>query len=176
MVDQFLKKHLDDWSATNHPTESSAPPPKVVEVSRLDKKTSLNASTVSSSKLNASDVSATERKKTLKKPESYIGKEIKSYTFNGKTKQIRYWEDLLTGLCDYFAAIHAEDFEKVLWISGKENTYFSQYSDQLRIPEVIEGTDIYVDTKLEPDEIVKTSRSLLNEFGYDATELSITAK
>ncbi len=176
MVDHFLEKHLDKWSVTNCPTDSSVPPPKEIEVSSPDKKTSINASAVSSSKLNSSDVSAPERKKTLKKPESYIGKEIKSYSFNGKTKQIRYWEDLLTGLCDYFAATHSEDFEKVLWISGKENTYFSQYSDQLRIPEVIEGTDIYVETKLEPDEIVKTSRSLLNEFGYDATELSITAK
>jgi hypothetical protein len=46
----------------------------------------------------------------------------------------------------------------------------------LRIPEKIKGSDIYVETKLGPDEIVKTSRSLLKEFGYEATELSITAK
>jgi hypothetical protein len=121
-------------------------------------------------------VSAPRRKKTLNKPESYIDKEIKSYTFNGKTNPVRYWEDLLTGLCDYFAAIHSKDFEKVLWISGEDKTYFSRYSDQLRIPEKIKGSDIYVETKLGPDEIVKTSRSLLSEFGYDATELSITAK
>ena len=136
----------------------------------------LNASDVSSSRLNASDVSRPAHKKTLNKPESYIDKEIKSYTFNGKTNPVRYWEDLLTGLCDYFAAIHSKDFEKVLWISGEDKTYFSRYSDQLRIPEKIKGSDIYVETKLGPDEIVKTSRSLLSEFGYDATELSITAK
>jgi hypothetical protein len=136
----------------------------------------LNASDVSAPKLNASDVSAPKSKKTLNKPESYIDKEIKSYTFNGKTNPVRYWEDLLTGLCDYFAAIHSKDFEKVLWISGEDKTYFSRYSDQLRIPEKIKGTDIYVETKLGPDEIVKTSRSLLREFGYEVTELSITAK
>jgi hypothetical protein len=112
----------------------------------------------------------------LSKPESYIDKEIKAYTFNGKANPARYWEDLLTGLCDYFAAIHSKDFEKVLWISGEDKTYFSRYSDQLRIPEKIKGSDIYVETKLGPDEIVKTSRSLLREFGYDATDLSITVK
>jgi hypothetical protein len=195
LVERFLEKNLDKWLVTSRPTTASAPPPKVIEVSSLEKKNRLNASDVSAPRLNASDVSAPrlnasdvsaprlnasdvsapKPQKTLNKPESYIDKEIKSYTFNGKTNPVRYWEDLLTGLCDYFAAIHSKDFEKVLWISGEDKTYFSRYSDQLRIPEKIKGSDIYVETKLGPDEIVKTSRSLLSEFGYDATELSITA-
>ena len=176
LIERFLEKHLDKWLVTSRPTTSSAPPPKVIEVSNLEKKSALNVSDVSAPKLNVSDVSAPKSQKTVKKPESYIDKEIKSYTFNGKTDPVRYWEDLLTGLCDYFAAIHSKDFEKVLWISGEDKTYFSRYSDQLRIPEKIKGSDIYVETKLGPDEIVKTSRSLLGEFGYDAAELSITAK
>ncbi len=176
LIERFLEKHLDKWLVTSRPTTSSAPPPKVIEVSNLEKKSALNVSDVSAPKLNVSDVSAPKSQKTVKKPESYIDKEIKSYTFNGKTNPVRYWEDLLTGLCDYFAAIHSKDFEKVLWISGEDKTYFSRYSDQLRIPEKIKGSDIYVETKLGPDEIVKTSRSLLSEFGYDAAELSITAK
>jgi hypothetical protein len=182
LVERFLEKHLDKLLVTNRPTTTSAPPPKVIEVSKTSLNASdvsarrLNASDVSAPKLNASDVSAAKSKKTLNKPESYIDKEIKSYTFNGKTNPVRYWEDLLTGLCDYFAAIHSKDFEKVLWISGEDKTYFSRYSDQLRIPEKIKRSDIYVETKLSPDEIVKTSRSLLREFGYEVTELSITAK
>jgi predicted type IV restriction endonuclease len=176
LVERFLEKHLDKWLVTSRPTTSSAPPPKVIEVSSLEKKSPLNASDVSRHKLNASDVSGPRSNKTLNKPESYIDKEIKSYTFNGKTNPARYWEDLLTGLCDYFAAIHSKDFEKVLWISGEDKTYFSRYSDQLRIPEKIKGSDIYVETKLGPDEIVKTSRSLLREFGYDVNDLSITVK
>ena len=186
LVERFLEKHLDKWLVTNRPATTAAPPPKVIEVSGLEKKSSLNVSDVSRSRLNASDVSRSRLnasdvsrpgpKKILNKPESYIDKEIKSYTFNGKTNPVRYWEDLLTGLCDYFAAIHSKDFEKVLWISGEDKTYFSRYSDQLRIPEKIKGSDIYVETKLGPDEIVKTSRSLLKEFGYNDTELSITAK
>ncbi|MEJ2730263.1 MAG: hypothetical protein P8185_17465 [Deltaproteobacteria bacterium] len=206
LVERFLEKHLDKWLVTSRPTTGSAPPPKVIEISSLEKKSALNASDVSAHKLNASDVSRHKlnasdvsrhklnasdvsrhklnasdvsrprSKKTFNKPESYIDKEIKTYTFNGKTNPVRYWEDLLTGLCDYFAAIHSKDFEKVLWISGEDKTYFSRYSDQLRIPEKIKGTDIYVETKLGPDEIVKTSRSLLREFGYDVTDLSIAVK
>ena len=163
LIERFLEKHLDNWLITNRATSSAAPPPKVIEISNLEHKP-------------ASDFSSLLPQKPFKKPESYADKEIKSFSFNGKTNPVRYWEDMLISLCDYFAATHSKDFEKVLWISGEDKTYFSRYSDQLRIPEKIKGTDIYVETKLGPDEIVKTSRSLLNEFGHATTDLTITLK
>jgi hypothetical protein len=163
LIERFLEKHLDKWLITNRATSSAAPPPKVIEISNLEHRP-------------ASGFSSLLPQKPEKKPESYADKEIKSFTFNGKTNPVRYWEDMLVSLCDYFAATHSKDFEKVLWISGEDKTYFSRYSDQLRIPEKIKGTDIYVETKLGPDEIVKTSRSLLNEFGQATTDLTITLK
>jgi hypothetical protein len=163
LIERFLEKHLDKWLITNRATSTTAPPPKVIEISNLEHK-------------QASGFSALLPQKPVKKPESYADKEIKSFTFNGKTNPARYWEDMLISLCDYFAATHSKDFEKVLWISGEDKTYFSRYSDQLRIPEKIKGTDIYVETKLGADEIVKTSRSLLNEFGHASTDLTITLK
>ncbi len=162
LAERFLEKHLDKWLVTNRPAPSVGPPPKVIEIANPEKKP-------------VAKLSAPSQKMATPKPESFIDKEIKSFTFNGKTNPVRYWEDLLTSLCDYFAAIHSKDFEKVLWISGEDKTYFSRYSDQLRIPEKIKGSDIYVETKLGPDEIVKTSRSLLGEFGYDVGDLTIKA-
>ena len=163
LVERFLEKNLDTWLVTNRPVPPVAPPPKVIEIPIPEKKK------VARYPFNV-------RKKSPPKTESYTDKEIKSFTFNGKTNPVRYWEDLLTNLCDYFAAIHSKDFEKVLWISGEDKTYFSRYSDQLRIPEKIKGMDIYVETKLSPDEIVKTSRSLLSEFGYDVGDLTINVR
>ena len=160
MVERFLEKNLDNWLITSRPATTVGPPPKVIEISSPERK-------------KVAKPTIRPAKKAPPKPESYSDKEIRSFTFNGKTNPVRYWEDLLTNLCDYFAAIHSKDFEKVLWISGEDKTYFSRYSDQLRIPEKIKGTDIYVETKLGPDEIIKTSRSLLSEFGYDTIELSI---
>jgi hypothetical protein len=162
-VERFLEKNLERWLITNRPATSLGPPPKVIEIPGPEKK-------------SVTKVSSLSHKKSILKPESYVDTEIKSFTFNGKTNPVRYWEDLLTNLCDYFAAIHSKDFEKVLWISGEDKTYFSRYSDQLRIPEKIKGMDIYVETKLSPDEIVKTSRSLLTEFGYDTSDLTITIR
>jgi hypothetical protein len=71
---------------------------------------------------------------------------------------------------------HKNDFEKVLWISGEDKTYFSLYGDQLSIPEKINKTDIYVETKLSPNEIVKTAKKLLAEFGNSTDKLIITAE
>ena len=161
LVERFFEKHLDRWLVTNRPATHIGPPPKVIELSGPKKKPIVHYPT-------------RPPKRSNPKPESYADKEIKSFTFNGKTNPVRYWEDLLTNLCDYFAAIHSKDFEKVLWISGEDKTYFSRYSDQLRIPEKIKGQDIYVETKLSPDEIVKTSKTLLTEFGYEVSDLSIT--
>ncbi len=164
LIERFLEKHLDKWLITNRAASSSAPPPKVIEISSLEH-------------IPASGFSPpTPQKPAAKKPESYADKEILSFSFNGKTNPVRYWEDMLISLCDYFAATHSKDFEKVLWISGEDKTYFSRYSDQLRIPEKIKGTDIYVETKLGPDEIVKTSRSLLTEFGHATNDLTISLK
>ena len=69
-----------------------------------------------------------------------------------------------------------KDFEKVLWISGENKTYFSRNQDELRIPEKVKKTDIYVETKLNPDEVVKTSKALLAEFGYSSYKLKITTE
>ena len=163
IIERFLEKNLDKWLISKRPSASASPPPKIIEVASIEDKPKARFSVV-------------PPKKPVKKAASYIDKEIKSYAFNGKTSPVRTWEDMLTGLCEYFALTHSKDFEKVLWISGEDNTYFSRYSDQLRIPEKIKGTNIYVETKLGPEEIVKTSRSLIAEFGYHASDLIITTQ
>lgn len=161
IIERFLERNLDKWLITKRPSAGAAPPPKIIEVPKIEAKPTSN-------------FHLRPFKKTVKKAATYADKEIKSYTFNGQTNPAKNWEDMLINLCEYFAKIHSKDFEKVLWISGENNTYFSRYSDQLRIPEKIKGTNIYVETKLRPDEIVRTSRNLLAEFGYNAHDLTIT--
>jgi predicted type IV restriction endonuclease len=172
LIEKFLKKHLDKWLIKDLPGLSAAPPARVKEApivlkNELAEKPAPKISDKSPS-------SGTAEYRITKKHESYEGKTIKSYTFNGRTEHARNWEDVLTNLCDYFAATHKKDFEKVLWISGENKTYFSRYQDQLRIPEKIKKTDIFVETKLNPDEIVKTAKALVAEFGYSQDSLKIT--
>ena len=105
---------------------------------------------------------------------SYNGHRICAYGFNGHRQNVNNWEEMLLSLCEFFAAAHPQDFEKVLWISDHQRPYFSTNSEELRIPEKIKKTSIYVETKLGPDEIVKIADDLLAEFGYDSAQLDIT--
>ena len=110
---------------------------------------------------------------TIKLTERYADKIIKSYTFNGNTYKVSTWDEMLTTLCDYFAAVNSKDFEKVLWISNEQKPRFSRYGDQLRMPEKVKRTDIYVETKLNPGEVVRTCGKLLAEFGFSKDDLEI---
>jgi hypothetical protein len=101
---------------------------------------------------------------------------IQSFRFNGNNYPVHAWDEVLKTLCEYFATTQSKDFEKVLWITDSQKACFSRYSDQLRIPEKIKRTDIFVETKMTADEVVKTARKLLEEFGYDPNDLSIDAR
>jgi len=162
-IEKYLKKHLDKWLIENVSGTSVAPPAKIIKTQILEEET-------------ISKDSVATKVETKQRPESYEGKVIKSFKFDRHTYKVRHWEEVLTTLCDYFAVKYKKDFEKVLWISGEDKTYFSQYKEQLSIPEKITETDIYVETKLTPDEIVKTAKTLLTEFGYSRDKLIIVAE
>ena len=118
---------------------------------------------------------ALPKKEPVELNQAFADLSIRSFRFNGNNYPVRAWDEVLPTLCDFFASTHTKDFEKVLWISDDQKTCFSRYSDQLRIPEKIKRTDIFVETRLTPDEVVKTAEKLLEEFGYDRKDLSIDA-
>jgi len=113
---------------------------------------------------------------SLKKPECFGNKSIRSFSLNGSTFKVKSWEEMLTTLCNLFAAAHPKEFEKVLWLYDDQKPCFSRYSDQLKFPEKIKKTNIYVETKLSPEEVLKTVGDLLNEFGYGHEDLVITTQ
>jgi hypothetical protein len=183
IVEEFLHKRMDNWLIKDK-TRSGAPPPSIkvetegTQILDLDKllpsakqqeKRPTNASASTDTMLSTTDI------ETIKLAESYTDKFIKAFSFNGNTYKVQSWVEMLTTLCDYFASTNQKDFEKVLWISNDQKTRFSRYGDQLRIPEKVKKTDIYVETKLSPDEVVRTSAKLLAEFGYSKDDLEIDA-
>ena len=153
--------HLQTWLLKVASTSIASPPSKIPTAQIVDDEPEIVLPVVS-------------LKPPEKRTQSYADTELKSFSFNGSTYQVRAWDDMLTTLCDYFASHHAKDFEKVLWLSNDRKTYFSRYKDQLNIPEKIKGTDIYVETKLKADEIVKTTDMLILEFSYDPEDLVLT--
>jgi hypothetical protein len=166
-IEKFLEKHLDKWLLKNMPSSAAIPPAAFMESEILDLDLDEELDSPSD---EPSPVPQ------LNKPESYGDKMIASFAFNGQTYPVHHWEEVLTTLCNHFATLRTKDFEKVLWLSNDQKPYFSRYSDQLRIPEKIKHTDIYVETKLKPDEIVKAAVKLLTEFGHSREELIINTQ
>ena len=165
-IETFLGQHEDQWLITDIPKTVTAPPSTSLEPEIPDNKDKPGATT-------SEDNRNTEKEKKL---ESYSEKSIKSFTFIGHSHIVRAWDEVLPILSDYLASTHETDFEKVLWISDNQKPYFSRYSDQLRMPEKIQGTDIYVETRMNPDEVAKTANKLIEAFGYSLDDLSIDAR
>ena len=191
-VEKFLRKRLDNWLIKNTPRSDSSPSSINVEATQILDLDKLLASTsaqteepsaASRKTLSSTDtlLSSTDTElsttdiDTIKLANSYIDKTIQAFSFNGNTYKVKTWVEMLTTMCDYFASTHQKDFEKVLWISNEQKARFSRYGDQLRIPVKVKRTDIYVETKMNPDEVVRTSVKLLAEFGYSKEDLEIDA-
>ena len=184
-VEKFLHKHLDQWLINTAARSGAAPPSSSMESTQILDLDNLLAtsekqikSITSGSREDFFDTNsrlASTDIETVKLAESYAEKSIKSFSFNGNTYQVKSWVDMLTTLCNYFAKTNRKDFEKVLWISNDQKTRFSRYGDQLHIPIKVKRTDIYVETKLNPNEVVTTSAKLLAEFGYTQDDLEINA-
>ena len=165
-IETFLGQHVDEWLITDIPSTVTAPPSTSLESEILDSEDKPTSTTSEGTPVDEKE----------RKIESYTEKSIKSFTFIGHSHIVRTWDEVLPILCEYLASTHEKDFEKVLWISDDQKPYFSRYSDQLRMPEKIQETDIYVETRINPDEVVKTTHKLIEAFGYSQDDLSIDAR
>jgi len=165
-IETFLSQHVDEWLITDVPSTVTAPPSPSLEPEIFDSEDKPTSTT-------SEDIRNDEKEK---KHESYAEKSIKSFTFIGHSHIVRAWDEVLPILCEYLASTHEKDFEKVLWISDNQKPYFSRYSDQLRIPEKIKETDIFVETRMNSDEVAKTAHKLIETFGYSQDDLSIDAR
>jgi len=103
----------------------------------------------------------------------YTGKSISSFYFRGAKYQVRSWKDLLIKLCELINASDKDEFEKALKIVGRRRPYFTRSANELRSPQKINGTNLFVETNLSANNIVKICIDMLAVFGYAENELRI---
>lgn len=115
------------------------------------------------------------RKVSAGKIESYIGKSVTAFTFKNTKYDVRFWKDILIKICSLMNSIHRNNFERVLNLQGRKRPYFTKNANELRIPEKIEGTDIFVEINLSANSIVKMSLDILSLFGYSEEDFTIEA-
>ncbi len=111
-----------------------------------------------------------------KPPDYFTGKSIVAFTFKGRRIPVASWKEFLVKLSEILHTLHGEDFERVLSLRGRKRPYFSRDRKELRFPELIKGTDIYVETNMSARRIVDITRRMLKLFGYPEDALSIEVK
>lgn len=104
---------------------------------------------------------------------SYDGQSITSFSLKGKTYKVKSWEELLVKLCEVLKTEHHQDIDSLQWHSVGKKYYFNTNQNELRFPAGIAGTDIFVETYLNPNEAVKVALSVLSEFGFAGNDLKI---
>lgn len=104
---------------------------------------------------------------------NYSNKSISSFTFRGKSYEVKSWKDMLIQVCNIMSGIHREHFEKVLNLKGRKRPYFTNNPNELRIPQKITATNIYVEVNLGANSIVRLSQKVIALFGYSKDDLLI---
>lgn len=127
--------------------------------------------------VHASPAVQTEKKSTKKpKPvyrENYIGKSVTAFTFKNTRYDVRYWIEVLTTICKIVYSLHRSDFDRVLQLRGTLRPYFTKNPDELRIPQKIEDSDIFMETNLSSSSIVKISLNVISLFGYSESDFNV---
>ncbi len=108
--------------------------------------------------------------------ENYAYKSISSLTFKRTKYEVRSWRSMLTQVCNIMLATHRDRFEQVLNLRGRKRPYFTRNPNELRAPEKINETDIYVEINLSANSIVKLSIDILSLFGYTKDDFSIETR
>jgi len=107
---------------------------------------------------------------------SYEGQNISSFTFKGSTINLESWEQLLANLCTTLSIEHSVDLEKLLWHSVEGKFFFRENADELRLGLNILGTNLFVETALNPDVTVKVAHSVLDVFGFSSDDLELATE
>jgi hypothetical protein len=115
------------------------------------------------------------KKATLTNGESYIGKSVTAFLFKTKRYEVKYWIEVLSQICKLMYNLHRSNFEMVLQLRGSKRPYFTRNADELRIPQQVEDSRIFMETNLSSSSIVKLALKVISLFGYSENDFRIEA-
>lgn len=108
--------------------------------------------------------------------EDYTGQSIVAFIFRGTKYPIRSWKELLITITNLMHTAHNDHFDLILNLVGRTMPYFTKNPNKLTRPVKINNTNIYVETNLSANSIVRLSKKILAHFGYDEKELTIEVR
>ena len=172
---------LNERLKSPHPVETAAAPLREVITPVVEEKVPVKVvlEEVLETVLEPPEITLVPEQKVIVKKEktvqqSYDGHPISSFTLKGKSYKVTSWEQLLIKLCEVLKTEYLRDIDSLQWHAVGKKYYFNKNQDELRVPAVIGGTDLFVETYLNPNEVVKVAQSILNGFGFVGSDLVIS--
>lgn len=114
------------------------------------------------------------------KRNDYAFKKPKSFSLRDNEYKVTSWTNLITRLCEQIYKENKKDFKKVLGHSslrGKKRPYFSKNKHELtKDNKKIKGTNIYVETRFNANNIVGLCKKVLKLFNYSKDSFGIEKK
>ena len=112
--------------------------------------------------------------KVIEPNQTWIGKNIRAFTFNGKPYKVKYWNEFLTQFCKILSEDDTIQFEDVLELkphsfSKNPAVDFPKSAN----PKPIGETDIYVQTNINNNVKYEIVKDLVEHFGCNMPVLHI---
>lgn len=123
----------------------------------------INNSSRSDHKIN----SINQSKHTEYTREGYTGKKISSFVLFNQRYKVNHWNQLLLTVVIELAKKHPDNFDNILSLRGRKRPFFTKNSNELREPQKIEGTAIFVETNLSSNAIVRLTNATMSLFGHN---------
>jgi negative regulator of replication initiation len=104
--------------------------------------------------------------------EDYKGKKVTSIVFQGKRYEANSWKDAMLALFEVLRRLNQQNFEEAaLTLVGRKRPYITHNLEELRVPQRIPNTSLYVETNLSSNHIAKLCYTLITKMGYQKTAL-----
>jgi predicted type IV restriction endonuclease len=110
------------------------------------------------------------------KKESYIGKKPTAFTLLGQRMKVKKWKEILTNVCNILARAKGDEFESVLSLTGRKRRYFSRAAEDLKEPRQVKGTDIFVETNFNAQNLFMITNKVLESFGFTKSDIQIETR
>lgn len=108
--------------------------------------------------------------------EDYSNTAVDSFVFEGTRYEVKYWKDVLIGVTEIMLRKHRDQFFQVLSLVGRKRPYFTKDSNELRVAEKIDDTDIFVEINVSANRIATLSKRIIELFGYSKDALSFNVE
>lgn len=96
-----------------------------------------------------------------------------AFRFQGQRHPVSTFKEILMTLSKMLHCKHGQEFEKVFVLRGRRRAYFGPDYREMNSPQKIDGTDIYVETRLSANDVKDRCHELLALFGYPPGDLQV---